>query len=248
MRKLLIITLILFMLSGFAEESMYITSENRSWYHRDISCRFGEFSFGNAFDLTESSAVSSSEEALFLRPCPACAREWKAEFTGEEVEWTHEVEPWQLGGLLEMRLPYDILKTYGDLVEWMNDNYPVGPYPDGYAGLYRNASGGITLMLVHPTSERISEIRMRTASEFWVLSADYDWNTLTALENTLIGMMDDSFGIHTVYISVDANCAVVYVDDDCAEIRNAIYSRITQNGFDRAALVIEKAERASAFY
>ena len=103
-------------------------------------------------------------------------------------------------------------------------------------------------MLVQPANERISEIRMRTSSEFWVLSADYDWNTLTALENTLIGMMNDSFGIHTVYISVDANCVVVYVDDDCAEIRNAIYSRITQNGFDRAALVIEKAERASAFY
>lgn len=247
MRKICFIILILVLFSACAEENLFYTAENRSWYHADQSCRFGEFSKETAAFETEFFAFALSDTDISLRPCPACARDWKPVFSGETPEWPHEIAPWQLGGTPEMRLPYETLKDYGDLSEWMYEAYKDGPYPDWYAGLYRNASGGYTLMLVNPTPNLIQEIRILTGTEFWTLAADYDWNTLAALQSAMVEMMNGAFGIHSVGISVDENCVIVGVDDDTGEICNAIRSAAAQMGFDSNAVLIHKQERAEFF-
>lgn len=244
-----IIALIMVCLLGccaYAEEQVYYAAENRNWYHAESGCDFGGLSMRNGFEETEFHELSKAEaEAEYLRPCPACAREWEAAFSGEFPEWNHEVKPWGIGegGGPETYLPYEIRKEWGDFSGRMYEEYEEGPFPEGYAGIYRNASGGTTLMLAEPTPERLEIIRRFMGAEFWALEADFDWNYLTEMQNILIEMMGDAYGIHSLSVSVDGNCVTVGVDDDDPEIMEAICKTIEEKGYDRRAMLIMRESR-----
>jgi len=242
--------LMIIMLLGccaLAEEPVYYAAEHRSWYHGEEGCDFGGLVFGSGWDTPEFRELTKAEaEAAYLRPCPACAREWKAAFSGEFPEWQHEISPWGIGmgGGPETYLPYEIRKEWGDFSGRMYEEYGEGPFPEGYAGLYMNASGGVTMMLADPTPERIDIIQRYMGAEFWTLEADFDWNYLTELQGVLVEMMGDAYGIHSVGVSVDGNAVSVGVDDDDPEITEAICRAVEEKGYDRRAMVVQQEERA----
>ena len=250
MKKLILILLCaLTLFSACAEGDIYFASENQSFYHEDALCTFGSFAFDSWIEPPFVSALTYAQaENASLRPCPACARAWKPVFSCEFPEWTGEDEPWRLTGRLDSYLPYEIRKDWGDLAEYIYQTYDSSPYPDGYAGLYRNACGGYTLLLVQPTLERIEEIRSLSGADFWVLEADYDMNTLLSFQNILVDMMDEGYGIHSVGISEDGNCVIAGVDDDSPEIKNAVLKKAEEYGCAPDALVIRKEERAQVFF
>lgn len=248
MKKLIAFILILMLaFSAYAEAEVYYAAENRSWYHAEKGCDFGGLALRGGETGPESRELTKAEaEALYLRPCPACAREWKAVFSGDFPEWTHAIAPWGIGqgGGPETYLPYELRKEWGDFSNAMHEKYGDGPFPDGYASLYMNASGGVTMMLTEPTMERVEIIRRYMGAEFWTLEADFDWNYLTRLQDALVDMMGDEFGIHSIGTCVDGNCLSVGVDQDTPEIAEAICKIIEEKGFDRRAVVIMQEGRA----
>lgn len=236
--------IMLLSIAACGEEQVYYAAENRSWYHIEEGCDFGGFALGRDFEEPEFRALTKPEaEAEYLRPCPACAREWQAAFSGDFPEWSHEIAPWALDGGEETHLPYEIRKAWGDFSGKMYEEYGEGPFPDGYAGLYVNASGSVTLLLVDPSPERMDIICRYMGAEFWALDADFDRNYLDGLQGVISGMMGDIYGIHVCGISVDGNCVMVGVDDDAPEIREEICRAIEEKGYDRRAIIIRQEER-----
>lgn len=240
-----VLLLLLLINAANAEEQVYYAAEHQSWYHAKQGCDFGGAALSSSFAEPVFFEMTKEEaEIAYLRPCPACAREWRAAFSGEFPTWEHDVEPWSLGGSFDTYLPVDVRSAWGDFSNAMYELYGFGPFPDDYAKHYRNASGGVTVMLVNPSLDRMESIREHLGADFWVLEADFDWNYLTELQNMLSDMMGEKFGIHSVGANVEGNCLNVGVDNDESEIIEAIYNAIKEKGYDRRAVVIQKEERA----
>ena len=191
------------------------------------------------------------------KPCLGCAATFPPTFTGVFPDWPHTLAPWgyEKGDMVEddgwpqgvVELPADVLKTWGAPDEKLYDMFPEAGdfeeggktvYPDDYAGIYINACGGCTILLVDPSIERVSEWRELLQGEFWVLSARYSYNELKVLARAVSNriLTDDSERrargetsyYHIVSVSV-------------SQIANVVQIGVLPDGFDEGVQRIREA-------
>lgn len=219
------------------------------YYHGDETCTYGDFSLYSDFEIPEREKIASevAAETMGLRPCPACASAFGPVFTGEFPDWDHEIAPWDFGGM-DTYLPRDVRAAWGDAGNVIYEMVGEGPFPEDYAGRYRNASGGYTIMMVDPTPERIEKYRKTLKSEFWVMAATYSMNELRALQDDLTDIMGfDGLTINSLYVSEGCNCVVVGANDTSPEALTAIHAYMAMKGYDDPGMVIlEYSEGATA--
>lgn len=255
MNRLLSLLTALVILLGcpaMASEALCYSRLNAPYWHRDAACRFAETSWKASEEIGEETRMVdvAAVEAEGQKPCPGCAAAFPPTFTGDFPEWTHEISPWGIdsGEMIDVdgwprgvaELPPEVLARWGDASEGLHERFPEGwdkeaqdviepSYPDDYAGIFFNACGGYTLLLVDPTPQRVAEWRNLLESEFWVLSARYGWNELRALQHSAeswfmnvdsarMGVGDAAY-YHITQIGVDIidNAVEIGVDPDVFE-------------------------------
>lgn len=245
--------------ASFAEENFCWSRLNAPYWHRDANCHFAETDWMESDilgDETRSIDVTQAESEG-QKPCPGCATEFAPTFTGEFPDWPHTLAPWgyEKGDMIEdddwprgvVELPADVLKTWGTPDEKLYELFPDAEdfeeggksvYPDDYAGLFINACGGCTILLVDPSIERVAEWRDMLQGEFWVLSARYSYNELKTLAKAVSDRMltadserrgrgEPSY-YHIVSVSV-------------SQIANAVEIGVLSDGYDEGVRRIREA-------
>ncbi|MBR6766392.1 MAG: hypothetical protein IKM02_00410, partial [Clostridia bacterium] len=194
----------------------------------------------------EEIPTKTEAETMGLRPCPSCTTEFKPVFSGTFPEWNHDINPWDLGSA-DTHLPKEIRSHWGNAPDAIYEIAGDGPYPEDYAGIFFNACGGYTIMMVNPSVERIEKYRKTLKSEFWVMEAAYSMNQLMALQDELTDIMGfDGLNINSLGISVDGNCVVIGANDTSPDAHRAIYAYMAMKGFeDPGMVVLEYSEGAS---
>ena len=173
---------------------------NEAYYHMDPKCRFGAenppYSDGDtAVYASENDAIATG-----ARPCPGCASSHEPTFSGNFPKgWNADIQPWALG-TPETWLPKKVRSTWGDVSARINefvkgtyepatDSTHASAYPKDYGGIFRNACGGYTLLMVDSNPEKIDQWKKALGCNFWVLNADYSMNDLISLNNAISDIM-----------------------------------------------------------
>ena len=193
------------------------------------------------------------------KPCPGCAATFPPTFTGVFPDWPHTLAPWgyEKGDMVEddgwprgvVELPPEVLSTWGMPWERLNKLFPetwdrenditIDPdYPDDYAGLFINACGGCTILLVDPSIERVAEWREILQGEFWVLSACYSYNELKTLAKAV------SDRILTADSERRVQCEPSYyhiVSVSVSQIANAVEIGVLPDGYNEGVQRIREA-------
>ena len=225
--------------AAFAEEATVWASDGEAYYHSNAACRFGNF---GVYDISPTE-LHTLAEALEggQRACPGCASEWKPFFSGKFPEWKHETEPWNFGSF-DTWLFHD----WGDVPAAL-DALP--ELPTDFGGIFANACGGYTVMLVHPTEARVQELRELLGCDFWVIEATFSKAELLSLQET-VGQLfgNEHFGIHQSGVMEDANRLSIGVDSPTEENIAAIAAALAELGCkDPRMYTIEYAPRATFF-
>ncbi|MBE5772474.1 MAG: hypothetical protein E7337_00895 [Clostridiales bacterium] len=246
-KSVALILLALCLSCACAETGTVYKVGNIPYYHADAACSFGGFSLKSGFEDAERVEIESevAAEGMNLRPCPSCTTEFKPVFTGTFPEWNHDVDPWDFGDM-NTHLSKSDRKDWGNVADTIWEIVGEGPYPEDYAGIFYNACGGYTIMMVDPTPERIEKYRKTLKGEFWVMEATFSLNYLRALQDELINIMGfDGLTINSLGSSMDGNCVVIGANDTSDEALAAIHAYMAMKGFDDPrAVVLEYAEPA----
>lgn len=256
---LVLCLVILAALPASAEAELCFSRENAPYWHKNADCHFAETDWMDVGFLGgETRALEVNQaESEGQKPCPGCAATFPPTFTGVFPDWPHTLAPWgyEKGDMVEddgwprgvVELPADVLKTWGAPDEKLYDMFPEAGdfeeggktvYPDDYAGVFINACGGCTILLVDPSIERVSECRELLQGEFWVLSARYSYNELKVLARAVSNriLTDDSERrargetsyYHIVSVSV-------------SQIANVVQIGVLPDGFDEGVQRIREA-------
>lgn len=230
----ILLTVLSFVVPGAAAAESVYKVGIIPYYHNESGCSFGDFTVYSGFDMPETVEISSATEAeaTGLRPCPACATDFRPVFTGDFPEWKHETAPWDFGGP-DTYLTQKVRAQWGDAANAIYEIAGEGPYPDDYAGIFVNASGGYTVMMVNPTPERIEKYRKTLKSEFWVMEASYNLNYLYEIQAALTDIMGfDGLNIHSLSAGVDCNCVIIGTNDTSPSAQSAIEAYLAMKGYD----------------
>ena len=254
--KVLVLCLCLALLpaSASAEAGECSSRLHAPYWHREAGCRFAEFWRGNESgdpyypEQTRRITVARAE-AEGQKPCPGCAAAFAPTFTGDFPEWTSALAPWGLdrGEMTEedgwprgeAELPREILAGWGMPVERLYALWPEGEdpntgeavanWPDDYAGVFMNACGGVTILLVDPTAERVQAWRAMLEGEFWVLSARYSMNELNALQRAITRQI---LSADSQLRASGADAYYHIVSVGASSVSNAVEIGVTSEGFE----------------
>ncbi len=261
---LVLCLVILAALPASAEAELCFSRENAPYWHKNADCHFAETDWMASGILGEEARKInvSQAESGGQKPCPGCVAAFAPTFTGEFPDWPHSLAPWgyECGDMIEdegwprgvVELPADVLKTWGAPDEKLYELFPdAGDFeeggktacPDDYAGLFINACGGCTILLVDPSMERVAEWRELLEGEFWVISAQYGWNDLRRLAKAAERILfadaelrkdDGPSYFHIVSVSV-------------SQIANAVEIGVLPDGFDEGVQRIREALADAGF-
>lgn len=262
MRKMALLAIILLI---FLSPCVCLGEEDTCWsrlhapyWHSDPDCRFAETDWMKKENLGEKSHQISIVQAKAegQKPCPGCATAFKPTFTGDFPDWPHTLLPWgyEHGDMIDkngwphsaVELPYEIRSVWGMPTERLHALYPetwdketgrtIYPdYPEDYAGLYMNACGCATFLLVDPTPERIAVWREKLEGEFWVISAHYSWNELQELANACERVLFADGEI----MKEGAPSYFHIVSVSISSIANAVEIGVTPDDFDEGVVRIQ---------
>lgn len=234
----LLLALVLLTVPFALAEPTVCTAGTEPYFHARPDCRFGCFGaqdFSGTQRCTEAEALGQGK-----RPCPGCMG--APVFTGEFPEWTHDVMPWDFGGM-DTWLSSEILVRWGDAGDALR---ALDALPGDFAGLFRNACGGYTVMLVHPDEVRIAQLRSQLGCEFWVMDAEFRRSDLDAIQAAVCRLMEEGrFGVHGCYVKEDANRTVIETDDASEETVRGVADALAEAGFEDPRMYhIEATPRA----
>ena len=243
MKRLLLIALALICAVPAFAEGVW-SSASEGYYHKDANCTFGmEYTWSEYEPRAERSVADCASQTA----CPSCASDWPPRFTGDFPEWKHEIQPWACGASPETAFPYEIRRAWLDDPEVGAPDEDAIDWPSFYAGRFANASGGLTVMVVQPTEDRVQALRILMGGDFWVLSANYGRAELLDLQAAVVDslMTDGLYGVHGSGRSSDLNRVTISVDDDSEEIRAGIADALREKGFtDGRMFLIQQEGRA----
>ena len=245
MKRLLLIALALICAVPAFAEGVW-SSASEGYYHRDANCTFGmEYTWSESEPRAERSVADCASQTA----CPSCASDWPPRFTGDFPEWKHEIQPWAFGASPETAFPYEIRRAWRDDPEVGAPDEDAIDWPSFYAGRFANASGGLTVMIVQPTEDRVQALRILMGGDFWVLSANYGRAELLDLQATVVDslMTDGLYGVHGSGMSSVLNRVTISVDDDSEEIRAGIAAALREKGFSDGRMFLIRQEGRAQF-
>lgn len=242
---------LLFSCVGLAETVYGVSGE--PYYHLSANCEYGISSFYRVEPARKGTLKQAA--ACNMRACPSCASEWKPYFTANFPDWTQDVKPWEFGSAFgsAQRVSDSLLKAWGGNAAQKIDRLvpdsscgilDTRHYPSDYAGVFANASGCYTVLMVNPTPERAKEYSKTLGCEFWVLSADYSMNTLIALNNAVSLLnesdRDDVLKIKGFGIDVMSNRVEISMTDTSDKCVGNLYKCIEALGYSRDMIRVQK--------
>ena len=242
MKRLLLIALALICAVPAFAEGVW-SSASEGYYHKDANCTFGmEYTWSESEPRAERSVADCASQTA----CPSCASDWPPRFTGDFPEWKHEIQPWACGASPETAFPYEIRRAWLDDPEVGAPDEDAIDWPSFYAGRFANASGGLTVMIVQPTEDRVQALRILMGGDFWVLSANYGRAELLDLYAAVESLMADGLcGIHGSGMDPVLNRVIISVDNASEEIRAGIADALREKGFtDGRMFLIQQEGRA----
>ena len=244
MKRLLLIALALICAVPAFAEGVW-SSASEGYYHKDANCTFGmEYTWSESEPRAERSVADCASQTA----CPGCASDWPPRFTGDFPEWKHEIQPWAYGASPETAFPYEIRRAWLDDPEVGAPDEDAIDWPSFYAGRFANASGGLTVMVVQPTEDRVQALRILMGGDFWVLSANYGRAELLDLQAAVDSLMTDGlYGVHGSGMSSDLNRVTISVDDDSEEIRARIADALREKGFSDGRMFLIQQEGRAQF-
>ena len=242
---LILCLMLLAVLPASSEAELCFSRENAPYWHKNPDCHFAETDWMDVGILGEETCELevNQAESEGQKPCPCCATAFAPTFTGDFPDWPHPIAPWDIG-TSETWVSKKVREKWGDPAERIKTLCPeridpntgecIDPdYPDDYAGLYVNAAGGYTLMIVDPTSERVSTYRRRLNGEFWVLYVLYGWETLRTAQNTVDEQLDwKALCICSTGVDVICNRVVIGVYEDLPTNTVRIRGLLAALGYD----------------
>ena len=244
MKRLLLIALALICAVPAFAEGVW-SSASEGYYHKDANCTFGmEYTWSESEPRAERSVADCASQTA----CPSCASDWPPRFTGDFPEWKHEIQPWAFGASPETAFPCEIRRAWLDDPEVGAPDEDAIDWPSFYAGRFANASGGLTVMVVQPTEDRVQALRILMGGDFWVLSANYGRAELLDLQAAVDSLMTDGlYGVHGSGMSSDLNRVTISVDDDSEEIRAGIADALREKGFTDGRMFLIRQEGRAQF-
>ena len=225
------------------------------YYHTDPNCTFGNFCAN--IQRYEAAAEGSLLKAqkYGMRACPCCASQWIPIFTTGFPDYEGEIKPYGFG--VSEYVDSKLISKWGNFAQKMETLFPtdyygilnITEYPEDYAGVYLNASGTYTVLIVNPTSDRIADYRKNTGCEFWVLNAEYSMNELNGLDNVAVLLWsadtDNTFNIVSVGVNVEMNRVEIRTTDVSTKNVNRLSQCIEACGFSSDMLWIGYGERGT---
>ena len=244
MKRLLLIALALICAVPAFAEGVW-SSASEGYYHKDANCTFGmEYIWSESEPRAERSVADCASQTA----CPSCASDWPPRFTGDFPEWKHEIQPWAFGASPETAFPYEIRRAWWDDPEVGAPDEDAIDWPSFYAGRFANASGGLTVMVVQPTEDRVQALRILMGGDFWVLSANYGRAELLDLYAAVESLMADGLcGIHGSGMDPVLNRVIISVDNASEEIRAGIAAALREKGFSDAHMFLIRQEERAQF-
>ena len=212
-------------------EEIYYTNNEDIYYHADPDCdrpgepgRYGiegmyfyERECFQKVEISEEAAVAFDRAA-----CPVCVKDWEVAYLGDyPPDWQGEGEPWELaGGQLNVESTQygrECAQTYERFQAHYEEIYNRGmdaferrhPYPDAFAGVWFNCSGGYSYAVVNPTREITDAFKNMFGGGAWIVPAKYGYNEMRAMQDEVFDRIraweaaHPEFDIHVNMASVD---------------------------------------------
>jgi len=233
MKRILAAVLILIILLTFvslAGEDVFYTTKEEAYYHKDSSC-----------DEEQKYPISQSAAELFGKiPCPVCVVCFFPVYTGSYVmdEKTFE-KAWIYGGnsVESISVPDIFLEESAETNRRFDEIHKqefsqktlsfelTVPYPDDYAGRYRNAAGGMTYLLKNPDDAKIKAFHNQYGGGVFIAPAKYGMNELenirkaqeTAVFNFNREHPDKQLIFVSSYIDIPTNTVRIGLSGEYAE-------------------------------
>lgn len=248
---LLLMLILLCGMAGQAETVYFAFGE--PYYHKNASCEFGTFTMSDDNARYQLECDKDFAVSCDCRVCPSCASAFKPYFTGKGTTWIHEVKPWDFGGP-DTYVDQSIRDKWGDPSGRINEMYPdiyIGyhTYPSNYAGIFRNACGGYTLLMVKPTAAKCKSWSKALKSDFWVIEAKYSLNQLNTLYDYALRelLSLNVHGVNSVGIAVDANRVTIGTPDVSIKNQALILADIVSKGYPSDAVMIVYSSAATTW-
>ena len=221
---LLVFALLLHAGSVRAEEARYYTNNLDNYYHADPDCdrpkfvaRYGRYGHDTLLfyerECFQKYEISEEAARVFGKAaCPVCAGNFEPVYLGEHAPaWNGgDLEPWAYGGnVTGERNAYksECSETYERFAKY----YETHSYPDAFAGVWMNSSGGYTYAIVNPTQEVVDAFRNMFGGGAWIVPAKYSYNEMCALKDGIFfETLEDWCAAHP---ELDIHANMMSVDD-----------------------------------
>ena len=229
-RGLLLLALLLCFGCAQAEEAEYYTSNTDIYYHADPDCdrpkvegrEIYERACYRKYPISEQAASEFDKTA-----CPVCVKDYAPVYLGEYApDWSGESQPWEPlvdtdAITMELnRYRSECQDTYERFAAYYQDH----PYPEHFAGMWFNNSGGYTYAVIEPTQDKLDSFKRLFGGGAWIVPAKYNYNysysdQVQTSATTTIGRKLEEWGdahedvdLHWVTIAFSAKDSVVEVE------------------------------------
>ena len=232
-----------------ADGEGYYTNNQDRYYHTDPDCdrpetaRWWTDAERVVFDRACYQKYPISEEAALAfekKACPICVTRFEPVYLGEHMmEWEYDFAPWGIGDRMgEWGNPLgpaeyqaEVQDTYERFAAHYAETYKRGtgeavrehPYPDFYAGCWRNNADGYSYAVVDPTQEIVDRFKEKFGGGAWIVPAKYGYNEIKAIQDPIFDMVEEwgenhpEFDLRVVSSAVHANYLEVGIYGDTWE-------------------------------
>lgn len=211
-------------------EDVYYTNNKDIYYHADSDCDRPKIEGREIYDRACYQKYPISDEAAQAfgkAACPVCAKGYAPVYLGEyPPEWSGEREPW--GPLADDEAITMEMNRYRaecqDTYERFEAYYRDHPYPDHFAGVYMNRSGGSTYAVIDPTQDKLDSFKRMFGGGAWIVPAKYNYaysysDQVQTSATTTVGRRleewrsaHEDVDLHWVAIAFSAKDSVVEVE------------------------------------
>lgn len=224
-------------------QALFYTNKVDRYYHADVDCDRPDADAALASGATEiferkayqKYEISADAAAEFQKlPCPLCVKKIAPVYLGSAMtEWRSATTlPWAMTDgkkekITDATFRKEVADTHAAFSAYYEEYAELGSgevkrrheYPDCFAGLYKNAQGGCSYMLVDPNDEMRDAFRNRFGGGAWIVPAKYGENEVYENRERLFAALmewcaqNPSIDASPVYAVSDPanNCAYIAV-------------------------------------
>lgn len=228
---------LLFNVCARAEDAEFYTNKSDLYYHADPDCdRPPEVAWhGREREIYEREIYrkypisAEAAEAFGKAACPVCVKEFEPVYLGEYPPEGDVAEPWSanVGSVpgsdaycWECAATHERFEAYfEETYDWKTNSFSrKHPFPDAFAGIWYNCTGGYTYAIVDPTQEILDNFERLFGGGAWIVPAKFGENEMSAMQEELFPKIVDWCRAHPELDAQAESASVNVVDGGFLEI------------------------------